>query len=164
MKRLIGLSPIYNSNSKVLILGTFPSSESLIQEKYYAHGTNAFWRLLFAVFDTPFSTDYIDRLKLLNENNIAVWDVIQSCIRDGSSDKKIIDPLPNSIPSLLKSQSTIKSIVLTSGDAKNYFFQFFPELKTSQYYQVVSSSSGTFGYSFERKLEQWKILKKLMGE
>lgn len=162
MKRLKGLSPIHNSNSKVLLLGTFPSSESLMQERYYAHGTNTFWKLLFAVFDTPFSTDYSDRLRLLHENSIAIWDVIQSCAREGSSDKKITDPLPNNIPVFLKSQQNIKSIVITSGEVKKYLFQFFPELKTFQYYQVVSSSSGTFGYSFERKLGQWKLLESLV--
>lgn len=159
MKRLIGLPPVADENSRILILGTFPGCESLLQEKYYAHGTNSFWKLLFQVFNKPFSRDYSDRIKLVKENKIAVWDVIESCIREGSSDKKIVEPKPNDIPSFLKAYSNINTIVITSNEVKKHLFNFFPELKASNHQQIISSSSGTVGVSFNSKLERWKQLK-----
>lgn len=164
MKRLKGLPPIADDHSRILILGTFPSCESLLQEKYYAHGTNSFWKLLFAVFDKPFSKEYDIRLNLLAETRIAVWDIVESCFREGSSDKKINDPKPNDIPSFLKSHPSVRTLIVTSNEVKRMLFQFFQELKSFNHKQVISSSSGTVGVSFYSKLEKWEQLKAIVNK
>src|ERR1700757_1156986 len=159
MKLLTCLPPVIPNNAKVLILGTFPGCESLLQENYYAHGTNSFWKLLFTVFDKPISKNYEERVKLLHDNNIALWDIIASCSREGSSDKKITNPTPNNIPSLLESNPSIKTIIITSGDVQKHLFQYYPNLKAFSHIKVISSSSGTIGISFEEKLEDWRRIK-----
>jgi hypothetical protein len=72
------------------------------------------------------------------------------------------DPTPHAIPSLLKNNPSIKVIIITSGDTQKYLFDFFPTLKTFPCVKVISSSSGTVGISFSKKLEDWrKILEML---
>ena len=78
--------PISNIESKVLILGTMPGIASLKLNQYYGHTRNNFWKLLFEIFNEPFSTDYEIRKKMLLKNNVALWDVIKVCVREGSLD------------------------------------------------------------------------------
>lgn len=73
--------------SKVLILGTMPGVRSLQLQQYYGHSGNHFWRLLFALFNQPFSTDYQARVNLLLQHKIALWDVLSHCEREGGSSK-----------------------------------------------------------------------------
>ena len=71
--------PVFDSNSEILILGTFPSVKSRENNFYYGHVQNRFWRVTAAVFgvQTPVSVE--DKKKFLIENHIAVWDVIKTC-------------------------------------------------------------------------------------
>jgi hypoxanthine-DNA glycosylase len=157
MKRLKGLPPLFKKNPTILILGTFPGCESILQEQYYAHGTNSFWKLLFNVFEKPFSKpNYQERNDLVIENGLAVWDVLESCFREGSSDNKIIDPIPNDIPKFLQQNPSVRTIIITSVKTEQYLFHYFTQLKSFNHLRILSSSSGTKGYSFEEKLKDWK--------
>ena len=71
--------PVYNKESKILILGTFPSVKSREQGFYYGHPKNRFWNIMAWIGETDLPTTIEEKKKLLLDNYIAVWDVIQSC-------------------------------------------------------------------------------------
>jgi hypoxanthine-DNA glycosylase len=84
--RIFSFPPIVSEKSKVLILGTMPGDRSLKLNQYYGHNGNNFWKIIFTICEEPFSPDYEKRKNVLLNNNLALWDVLQACEREGSSD------------------------------------------------------------------------------
>lgn len=120
-QKVQSLEPIINQNSEVLILGSMPGVESLAKQQYYANPRNHFWRILSAIFDNEDPGDYSDRISLLHENKVALWDVIHSCQRIGSLDSSITDEEPNDFQKLLESYPTIKYVIFNGGKAYEVF-------------------------------------------
>jgi G:T/U mismatch-specific DNA glycosylase len=116
--------PISNPNARVLILGTMPGAQSLVLNQYYGHPQNAFWKIVFALFETDYSTDYEERKSLLLENNIAIWDVLEACIREGSLDSAIQEEVPNDIHSFLKTHPNITHIFFNGQKAAAFFKKY----------------------------------------
>ena len=102
MNRINSFPPIVDEHSEILILGSVPGVKSLQMQQYYAHPQNQFWKLMFYLFDSEFSTDYNTRLELLKTNKVALWDVIESCERKGSLDTEIKDEIDNNILELIE--------------------------------------------------------------
>lgn len=100
------------ASSRVLILGTFPSRQSLEKQQYYANPQNQFWPIMEALFGIPAGAPYDGRIGRLQERGIALWDVIGSCRRAGSSDSTIRDAVPNDIPGLLARNPAIRFVGL----------------------------------------------------
>ena len=101
------IPPVWNKNSRVLILGSFPSVKSRENGFFYGHRQNRFWKVLAAVFDSPVPETIEEKKQLLLENNIALWDVIASCDITGSADSSIRNVKPNDIlPIIMKSKIT----------------------------------------------------------
>jgi TDG/mug DNA glycosylase family protein len=84
--RIQGFAPISRPDARVLILGSMPGVKSLEAGEYYAHKDNAFWRIMGELFDAGWEKPYRERVRVLNDKGIAVWDVLQTCIRTGSLD------------------------------------------------------------------------------
>jgi hypoxanthine-DNA glycosylase len=82
-------APIADKDSKVLLLGTMPGQRSLKLQQYYGHKRNHFWKIIFHLFDKPFTDDYERKIELLLSNKIALWDVLQTCEGKGSLDSNI---------------------------------------------------------------------------
>ena len=78
-ERKIGFKPVYNQESKVLILGSFPSVKSREVDFYYGHKQNRFWKMLFSFFDEKFKETAEDRKAFLLEKGVALWDMVASC-------------------------------------------------------------------------------------
>ena len=93
---------ISNPNAKILILGTMQGTQSLALSEYYGNPRNHFWQLLFTIGNEPYSTDYKKKKNLLLKNNIALWDVMQTCERIGSLDSAILKEIPNDFKDFLK--------------------------------------------------------------
>lgn len=91
------IEPIYDENSRVLILGTMPSPKSREAQFYYAHPQNRFWPTLSAVLASPLPLTNEDRRALALNNRIAIWDVLQSCEIDGAADASIRAAVPNDL-------------------------------------------------------------------
>ena len=81
--------PLYNENSRILILGSFPSVKSREQNFFYGHPQNRFWRVIAAVFDRPVPQTIDEKKQLILDNRLALWDSIASCVITGSSDSSI---------------------------------------------------------------------------
>ena len=158
MSRISSFPPIVDNSSKILILGSVPGVKSLQMQQYYAHPQNKFWKLMFHLVDTEFSSDYHTRLQLLKKHRIALWDVIESCERKGSKDTDIKSEIDNDIQELINSYPNIK-IIFCNGQksyknllkvvGKNFIIPIV----------VLPSTSPLHTIKFEEKLEQWKIIK-----
>ena len=97
MERIFGLAPVVGDAPKVLILGSMPSVESLRKQEYYGNKRNHFWKIIFQLFDSHEQLEYEAKIAFLKEKNIALWDVLYSCHREGSLDSNIKDEEPNKI-------------------------------------------------------------------
>lgn len=113
------LSPIVDTHSKVLILGSFPSVISREKHFYYANSNNRFWK----VMETLFHEKIIDRAAFCHVHHIALWDVIASCTIEGSKDSSIQHVQVNDILSLLK-QTEIHTIFFTGQKAYQLFHKY----------------------------------------
>src|SRR4051794_23264192 len=96
MTVLQGLPAIIDARARILILGSFPSVASLAAGQYYAHRQNHFWRILGALLDVPLpQMDYAARQETVKAAGLAIWDIYDSCRRDGSLDSAIRHARPN---------------------------------------------------------------------
>lgn len=95
------IPPVFDSHSKILILGSFPSVKSRESQFFYGHPQNRFWRVLAAVTGQPLPSDIAEKKEFLLRNHIALWDVIESCEITGSSDSSIRNAVPNNLNRIL---------------------------------------------------------------
>lgn len=151
-------SPISNPNAIILILGTMPSVQSLAVSQYYGNPRNAFWKILFTLFNVPFSTDYGQRKSLLLDNRIALWDVLEVCLREGSLDSAIEQEVPNDFNSFLKTHPNIKHIYFNGQKAAAYFKQYIKLENEYHLTTLPSTSPAHAGKSFEAKLKEWSVI------
>lgn len=148
----------YNSDSEILILGSFPSVVSRKSSFYYMHPQNRFWKLLALIFDDGFETSDIDEKKnLLNKHKIALYDVIEQCNISGSSDSSIEDVVPSNIEEIMNS-SKIERIFLNGNLARDLFQKHQKKL-VSLGYALPSTSSANARYSIEKLFDEWKVIK-----
>lgn len=152
-------SPISHPTATVLILGTMPGVQSLALQQYYGHPRNAFWKILFSVLETPFSTDYEQRKSILLENRIALWDVLEACVREGSLDSAIQQEVTNDFDSFLKAYPQIKHIYFNGQKAAKFFKQYITVSDSYHLSTLPSTSPANAGMSFEKKLMEWQIIK-----
>ena len=154
--------PIIDRRSKVLILGSLPGVVSLRENEYYANGRNSFWKIMFSIFERPFSSDYRRKTELMAENRIALWDVIKSAERTGSSDSSIRAATPNDVPALLKKYSGISFVIFNGALAFRSYKKYFG-IPFLPYEALLSTSPACAGRDAE-KAEMWeRALKNGLG-
>jgi len=150
--------PLVGEEPKVLILGTMPGRESLRKRQYYAHPQNQFWRLLGAVLGLDMKgMEYERRVAACKRHGVALWEVFQSCEREGSLDSAIEDPEPTEVPELLRENTTIKAVFCNGGTSWSAFNRQFAESLPSgvSAHALPSSSPAHAGKTFEDKLKDW---------
>ena len=115
--------PIVGENPKVLILGSMPSQKSLEHKQYYGHPQNSFWWIISNILDFSNDLPYEQKVSKLELANIAVWDVLAECQREGSLDANIVrqTETPNDIETFVNNHTTIKLIVFNGGAARSIF-------------------------------------------
>ena len=147
--------PVYDENSKVLILGSFPSVKSREQGFYYGHPQNRFWRVLATICGCDVPETIEAKKKLLLANQIAIWDVIDQCDIIGSSDSSIKNVVPADIAGLLS--ETKISRVFVNGKTAGKLYKKFCEERTKLPAQVLPSTSpANAAISLEKLIEVWK--------
>ncbi len=166
MPAIAGFDPIVSDNARVLILGTMPSEASLLRQQYYGHPRNAFWPIMCTLFDSDPGFCYQRRKEMLMENGIAVWDVLQSCHRQGSLDSsiKLSTISTNDFAGLLFDYKCIKRVFFNGRMAEKLFqMRVLPALNHRFYcleYQCLPSTSpANASLKIEQKLEAWKVIK-----
>lgn len=157
--KVYSFSSISNKDAKVLVLGTMPGVQSLVLNQYYGNSRNAFWKLLFTILKEPFSLDYEIRKKLVLDNRIAIWDVLQACVRDGSLDSAIEKEVPNDFKNFFETHPDIDYILFNGQKAAKYFKQYVTVSNKYKLVTLPSTSPANAGISFEQKLNEWQIIK-----
>lgn len=152
---------ISNKEAKVLILGTMPGVQSLKLNQYYGHNQNAFWKILFTIFNTTFSQDYEIRKEVVLKNNIAVWDVLQTCVREGSLDSAIEQEVPNDFNAFLAAHPNIEYIFFNGQKAAHYFKKYVSVSEKYKLHTLPSTSPAHASLSFELKKEAWQIIQQV---
>jgi hypoxanthine-DNA glycosylase len=151
------IPPIYNKNSKILILGSFPSVKSREQQFFYGHKQNRFWKVLSQILEYPLPQDISQKREMLLNNHIALWDVIASCSITGSSDASITDVVPNDISQILET-ADIQAIYCNGTKAYELYQKYIYPTNKIQAKKLPSTSPANAAYSMERLVEAWKII------
>ncbi|MBX1356528.1 DNA-deoxyinosine glycosylase [Campylobacter jejuni] len=145
----------FDKDSKILILGSFPSVKSRQDGFYYQHSRNRFWPILETLFDVKLE-NITEQQAFLRKKHIALWDVLQSCKIKNSDDKTISYAKANDL-SLILSQAKIQAIFTTGQSAYKFFVKFHPRLEAIA---LPSTSPANLNFSFEQLLQNYEIIKK----
>jgi hypoxanthine-DNA glycosylase len=116
-----GFPPVITPTARILILGTFPSEISLKRQEYYANPRNQFWRVKQELFNIPADTSYAARVSGLEQNLVALWDVLHSCEGVRNLDKNIKNPVSNDFRALFTSCPEIKMVAFNGQKAIKWF-------------------------------------------
>ncbi len=148
------IPPVYHQNSKILILGTFPSVKSREGQFFYHHPQNRFWSVMSSILGDERPITIADKKDMLLRNQIAVWDVIKSCDISGSSDSSIKNVVPNDLLEILK-QSEIKGIMANGGRAYDLYMKYSYPMTGREIIKLPSTSPANAAFSLERLIEIW---------
>ncbi len=144
-----------DKNSKILILGSFPSLKSFEYNFYYAHPRNQFWPILSEIFGLPADSTE-ERVALLKKTGIALWDVIASCERKNSADSNLRSCEPNDIPALLHEYPNIDMLFFTGKKAQTLYHRYFGKKLDLPTALLPSPSPAYAVMDFETKVERWR--------
>lgn len=151
------IPPVWDNNSKILILGSFPSVKSREENFFYNHPQNRFWKVMAAVWNCPVPQEIEEKKKMLLENHVAVWDVIASCQIEGSSDSSIKDVMPNDISVILK-QASVEKIFTNGATAWKMYNRYIKPVAGREAIKLPSTSPANAAWSLDRLVEEWNRL------
>jgi hypoxanthine-DNA glycosylase len=163
--RKVGLPPLVDKNTEVLVLGTMPGDRSLRIGQYYDNPTNQFWKIMFHIFNSEAIVfEYDDKIELLLRNRIGLWDVLFRANRVGSLDSNIYNEDLNDFEQLFNDFPKIRALIFNGQKPAEYFRKVKEIPKDLELYNLPSTSSANTNKSFERKLQEWQeVLTKYKG-
>ena len=150
-------APVFNENSRVLVLGSFPSVKSREEMFFYGHPQNRFWRVLAAVFGAETPKTVAEKRALLLSHGVALWDVLASCDIEGSADSTIKNAVPNDLLPLL-SAAKIEKIFVNGKTAEKYYNKYMRKALGREAVCLPSTSPANAAWSIERLTEAWRVL------
>ena len=151
------IDPVYDENSRVLILGSFPSVKSREAAFFYGHPQNRFWKVLSAVFRREIPVTIEEKRTLLLEEGVALWDVIASCEITGSADSSIRNVVPNNLRPILEA-TRIQAIYVNGRTAEKYYKKYLLSTIGREAICLPSTSPANAAWSLERLTKAWQIL------
>ena len=146
--------PVYDSRSRVLILGTLPSVKSREQGFYYGHPQNRFWRVTAEITGSPLPAGIPEKKAMLLGSGIAVWDVIAECDIIGSSDASIKNAVPTDLSRILES-ADIKAIFANGATAARLYDRFQKQHTGREIITLPSTSPANAAWSLEKLVRAW---------
>lgn len=149
------IPPVFDKNSEVLILGSFPSVKSREVQFFYGHPQNRFWKVIAHIYGSPVPTNIPSKKKLLLDNRIALWDVIGSCEINGSSDSSIRNAVPNEIAALVM-KTHINRIFANGTTSYNMYNRLCRDSVGIDAIKLPSTSPANAAYSLDRLVSEWK--------
>ena len=149
--------PLFNENSHVLILGSFPSVKSREQNFFYGHPQNRFWRVIATVFDKPVPQNIEEKKQLILTNGLALWDSIASCEITGSSDASIRNARANDIDIIL-GNSSIERIYCNGRKSHELYCRYIEAQTGREAICLPSTSPANAQWSLERLIEAWSVI------
>ena len=151
------IPPVWNSESRVLLLGSFPSPKSREQAFFYGHPQNRFWRVIATVFGERTPETVEEKRALLRAHGIALWDVIGSCTIVGSSDASIRDARANDIAPILE-RSRIERIFVNGGKAASLYDRYILPTVGREATRLPSTSPANAAWTLERLIDEWRVI------
>ena len=152
------IEPLYNADSKVLILGSFPSVKSREEEFFYAHPQNRFWKVIAAVFGEKVPRDIEEKKALILRHNLAVYDVIYSCEITGSADSSVKNVVPSDLKPIINN-SKITKIFVNGRTAEKYYKKYQLKAMGIDCIMLPSTSPANAAYSLEKLISDWQKIK-----
>ena len=150
--------PLYDENSQILILGSFPSVKSREAMFFYGHPQNRFWKVASRIFGAQVPETIDEKKKFLLSNKIALWDVIASCEIKGSSDSSIKNAVPNDLSEIFK-KADIKHIFVNGKTAEKYYNKYTKDTVGKAAVCLPSTSPANAAWTVERLVKAWEIIK-----
>lgn len=146
--------PVFDENSQILILGSFPSVKSRENQFYYGHPQNRFWKVTAGIFHEPVPETIEEKKQFLLRNRLAIWDVIASCDIAGSSDSSIRNVVANDLDIILK-KTAIRKICANGDKAYRLFLKYCEKEGRPAVAKLPSTSPANAAYSVERLIRAW---------
>ena len=163
--RVRSFPPVENARASVLILGSMPGGASLAAGQYYAHPQNLFWRILLDLLGAKPGLSYAARTRLLKARGIALWDVLESCVREGSLDSAIEEEtiVVNDFAAFYRAHPRIRRVFFNGAKAEAAYRRYVrPSVETvgapRAYTRLPSTSPAHASRSFAQKREAWKAV------
>ena len=150
--------PVYDENSTILILGTFPSVKSREANFYYAHPRNRFWKVIGAIIGETMPETVEAKKAMLLMHHIALWDVVSSCDIAGSDDTSISNVIPNNLDAIL-AKCGIRLICTNGRTAENLYRLYIQPYNGREQVSLPSTSPANAAYSLERLVRQWNVIR-----
>ena len=152
------IQPVYNQNSTILILGSFPSVKSRENMFFYGHPQNRFWKVVSTVFGQSLPETVEEKRAFLLSEGIALWDVIASCDIVGSSDSSIKNVVPNDLNIILRS-ADIKRIFVNGRTSEKYYNKYIRSSINREATCLPSTSPANAAWSLDKLIEAWNIIR-----
>lgn len=152
------IPPLFDQNSKKLILGSFPSIKSREAMFFYGHPQNRFWKVLAAVFETPVPGTIEEKRAFLLARGVAVWDTIASCDITGSSDSSIRNVIPNDLTPIL-SAAHIERIYVNGKTSEKYYNKYIRDVIGREAVCLPSTSPANAAWSLHRLVQAWQVIR-----
>lgn len=149
------IPPLYDKDSKILILGSFPSVKSREEAFFYGHKQNRFWKLLAGILSEKKPETVEEKKEFLHRNHIAVWDVIHSCDIIGSSDSSIRNVVPNDLSEIFAC-ADIKEIYCNGAKSYEYYHKYLEKETGRKAKKLPSTSPANAAFTMEKLMSEWK--------
>lgn len=149
------IRPVFDKNSRILILGSFPSVKSREANFFYGHPQNRFWKVLAKVFGTEIPVTVQEKKEFLLTHQVAVWDVIKSCDIVGSSDSSIKNVVPNDLREILDT-AEIAHIFVNGKKAEQFYKKYIEKEIERKAICLPSTSPANAAWSVEKLVDEWK--------
>ncbi len=153
------IPPLFSNESETLILGSFPSVKSREAEFFYGHPQNRFWAVVAEIYGYKKPTTVEEKKKLVLENKLAMWDVIESCEIEGSADSTISNVTANDL-NIILSNSKVDRIFVNGKTAEKYYNKYTYPKTGIKAVCLPSTSPANAAWNIERLVEAWKTIKK----
>lgn len=154
--------PIVDKQSRIIILGSMPGRESLRKQEYYGHPRNQFWNIIYSLYGQQPDTEYSKRASFLKRKRIALWDVIETCRREGSMDSNITCEKVNDFDWLFYGHPNIRHAFFNGTKAYETFRKKIGFKYEGITFTKLGSTSPAYVIGFEERLKQWKIVKECL--
>ena len=156
------IDPVFDTNSRILILGSFPSVKSRESGFFYGHPQNRYWKVLSAVFEEECPETIPEKKAFLLRNHIAAWDVIHSCEITGSSDASIRNVTVNDLGMILRA-AAIREIYVNGKTAEKMYRKYTEPVLGRPCTVLPSTSPANAAWNLDRLIEAWRVIRQKEG-
>ena len=152
------IDPVYDRESGILILGSFPSAKSRESRFFYGHPQNRFWKVTAAVFEDEIPETIEEKKRFLLRNHIALWDVIRTCQIMGSSDASIENVQVNDL-SVILDRCDIRRIFVNGKTAERLYRKYMEDRYARGCICLPSTSPANAAWNLEKLIESWRCIR-----